>query len=366
MADSAAIKSAMEALANQFNLKIVEEEKKDEKEEDAPADGTPGSDTPKTDASEKDSVLKDASVGSVNNIKDLYLGRPDSQGRAQWVDKYPEDVEEAGETEETAKYAFIARKKKCFSGRKKFDIHSVIVNSPAVKKVLEKVFEKYPGVTCTLDRLVFWSPFKPFVHRWAEFKLAMETEKDENTKNHLQLLHKLLQEELKDTIKTLEDYIDNGVTTFDHLWAIFQPKCIVYSRTGGLPNCQGFNSGDYGKDRCGKYFQLTLEPIGWNGTAFNRGCEYAKIYEFQGTRPIKDLSACPLHLHPEKEQIRVNLVKRGRKYEQFAGYHYKALVFLRWLQFLLISHFHRYEGIGLSWDADGTQIPVTVSTSISP
>jgi hypothetical protein len=324
MTDSAAIKSAMEALASQFDLKIVEEEKRDEKKEDASADSTPGSDTPKTNASEKDPALKDAPIGSINNVKDLYLGPEDSKGRAQWVDKYPEDFEEAAETEETAKYAFIARKKKCFSGRKKFDIDSIIVNSPAVKKVLEKVFEKYPGVTCTLDRLVFRAPFEPFVHRWAEFKLAMETEKNENTKIHLQLLHKLLQEELKDTIKALEDYIVNGVTTFDLLWAIFQPKYTVYSRTGGLPNCQGFYSGAYGEGQCGKYFQLTLEPIGWNGTAFKRGCEYANIYDFQGTRPIKELSACPLHLHPEKEQIRAKLVKRGKKYEQFAGYHYKA------------------------------------------
>jgi hypothetical protein len=322
MADTAAIKTAMEALASQFDLKIVEEEKKEEKS----AGNTPGADTPATDASEKetDPELKDAPVGSINKIKDLYQGPEDSSGRAPWVDKYPEDVEEAAETEETAKYAFIARKKKCFTGRKKFDIDSIIVNSPAVKKVLENVFAKYPGVTCSLDRLVFDAPFQPFVHRWTEFKLAIESEKNESTKTHLELLHRLLREELKDTIKALEDFILNGVTTFDILWAIFQPKCTVYSRTGGLPNCQSFYSGSYGEGQCGKYFQLTLEPIGWNGTAFKRGTEYANIYDFQGTKPIKDLSACPPHLHPEEEQIRKTLVKRGKKYEQFAGYHYKA------------------------------------------
>lgn len=322
MADTAAIKTAMEALASQFDLKIVEEEKKEEKS----ADSTPGADTPATDASETaaDPELKDAPIGSVNKIKDLYQGPEDSSGRAPWVDKYPEDVEEAAETEETAKYAFIARKKKCFTGRKKFDIDSIIVNSPAVKKVLEQVFAKYPGVTCSLDRLVFDAPFKPFVHRWSEFKAAIENEKNESTKAHLELLHELLREELKDTIKALEDFILNGVTTFDILWAIFQPECTVYSRTGGLPNCQSFYSGAYGEGQCGKYFQLTLEPIGWNGSEFKRGAEYTNIYDFQGTKPIKELSACPLHLHPEKEKIRETLVKRGKKYEKFAGYHYKA------------------------------------------
>ena len=321
MTDAAAIKTAMEALASQFDLKIVEDDKKK-----VSADSTPGPDTPKTDTfeKEKDPALKDATIGSITHIKDLYEGPEDSQGRTQWVDKYPEDVEEPAETEETAKYAFIARKKKCFSGRKKFDIYSIIINSPGVKRVLEKVFEKYPGITCTLDRLTFKAPFEPFVHRWSEFKSAMEMEENEATKAHLELLYNLLREELKDIIKALEDYILNGVATFDILWAIFQPKCTVYSRTGGLPNCQSFYSGSYGEGQCGKYYQLTLEPIGWNGNSFKRGTEYANVYEFAGTKAIKDLSACPLHLHPEKQAIREKLVKRGKKYEQYAGYHYKA------------------------------------------
>jgi len=267
---------------------------------------------------------EDASIGSISDIKDLFQGPEDSQGRAPWIDKYPEDVEEAAETEETAKYAFIARKKMCFTGRKKFDIDSVIVNSPAVKKVLGKVFNKYPGVTCSLDRLVFSEPFKPFVHRWSEFKLAVETEQKESTKIHLELLYNLLREELKDTIKAVEDFILNGVTTFEILWAIFQPKCTVYSRTGGLPNCQSFWSGKYDEDQYGRYFRATLEPIGWNGTAFKRGTESVSIYEFGGTKPFKDLTACPLHLHPQKGSIRSTLVKRGKRYEEFAGYHYKA------------------------------------------
>lgn len=324
MTDNTAIKSVIEALAKQFDLKVVENKKEVEEKS---ADSTPGADTPNTDTSEKDSndpALKDAPVGSINNIKDLYQGPEDSKGRAQWLDKYPEDVAEAAETEETAKYAFIARRKKCFSGRKKFDIDSIIVNSPAVKKVLEKVFDKYPGVTCTLDRLVFRAPFEPFVHRWSEFLGAIKTEEDEKAKIHLELLHNLLREELKDTIKSLEDYILHGVTTFDLLWAIFQPKCTVYSRQGGLPNCMSFYSGEYGEGQCGKYFQLTLEPIGWNGSAFGRGTEYINVYEFTGTRAIKELSACPLHLHSEQQMIRERLIKRGKKYEELAGFHYKA------------------------------------------
>jgi hypothetical protein len=42
----------------------------------------------------------------------------------------------------------IARKAKCFNGRKKFDIKSIVVHSPDLKRVLGVVFKDYPGVTC--------------------------------------------------------------------------------------------------------------------------------------------------------------------------------------------------------------------------
>ena len=156
----------IDALAGQFSLKIVDSEGSDTSTDKI------GVDTPKTGTAEKDSRLKDATTGSISDIKDLYQGPEDSQGRAQWLDKYPEDAEEAAENEDTEKYALIARKKKCFDGRKKFDIDSIIVQSPELKKVLGKVFDKYPGVTCELDRLIFSAPFQPFVHRCKKLRLS--------------------------------------------------------------------------------------------------------------------------------------------------------------------------------------------------
>jgi hypothetical protein len=286
-----------------------------------------GSDTPKdgsdNDTSEKD-ALKNAPVGSISDIKSLYQGPVDYQGRAQWLDRYPDDVEEAAETEETAKYALIVRKKKCFDGRKKFDIDSIIVHSPDLKRVLGKVFDDYPGVTCELNRLVFEAPFQPFVHRWTEFLEAMKKERDAKAKEHLDLLHSILKEELKDTIKALEDYFVHGVTTFEHLWAIFQPGAPVFTTRAGSSAAMAFVSGSYAKTDCGDAFQMCLESIGNSGTNFGRAIENVDVYTFNGTRPINELNACPLSFHPEKETIRTTLVNRGKKYEALAGYHYKS------------------------------------------
>lgn len=139
---------------------------------------------------------------------------------------------------------------------------SILINSPELKTVLDKVFEGYPGVTCVLQRLVFDAPFAPFVHRWPEFSEAVKKERDPVAKEHLDLLHGLLREELQDTIKALEDYLVHGVMTFENLWALFHPGAAVYSLRSGSSAALTFVSGNYAKTDCGDAFQMCLESIG--------------------------------------------------------------------------------------------------------
>lgn len=41
---------------------------------------------------------------------------------------------------------------------------------------------------------------------------------DEKTREHLVILHNILKYEIGDSIKAFEDYVLNGVITFEHLW----------------------------------------------------------------------------------------------------------------------------------------------------
>ena len=54
--------------------------------------------------------------GMITDVKNLYEGKPDDSGRSTWVDKYPDDIEEAAENAETAKFALLVRNKKCYDG----------------------------------------------------------------------------------------------------------------------------------------------------------------------------------------------------------------------------------------------------------
>lgn len=95
----------------------------------------------------------------------LYEGEPDRRGRVSWTTNYPKDLDNPPENAESAQYALIARNKKSFDGRRKLRVESIVVQSSLIKIVLGGVLEGYPGITTSLERLEFESPFEPFVHR---------------------------------------------------------------------------------------------------------------------------------------------------------------------------------------------------------
>lgn len=169
---------------------------------------------------EEEEEKSDLPVGSVSEVKNIYRSAKDRDGNFTWVRKYPEDVEEPAENAITDTYAVLVRNIKSPDGRKKLEAHSIVIQSPWLKKVLgEHVLKDYPGVACELDNLTFEAPFKPFVHRWTNLKDCVQRKDlDDKTSEHLIVLRDILQYEIGDSIKAYEDYLQKGVVTFKHLW----------------------------------------------------------------------------------------------------------------------------------------------------
>lgn len=262
-------------------------------------------------------------AGMISDVKNLYEGKPDDHGRSTWVDKYPDDIEEAAENAETARYALLIRNKKSYDGRKKLEMDSIVVQSPLLKLALGEVLKDYPGVTTTLDRLTFSAPFKPFVHRWSKLVDALKDEKHGETKDHLELLYRTMEAELKDDLKARDDFIVNNVITWDTAWMIFEPGTIVFGRDEKQDCAFRLKSGNYVETRCGKAFALDCEKIDWDGEMFGFASNRLLIYTFQGTSQITQLSAYPLEYHPDLAKVKNELIERGRAFERLSGYHYK-------------------------------------------
>lgn len=196
-----------------------------------------------------------------------------------------------------------------------------MVQSEALKQFLGKVLVDYPGVTTTLERLELVAPFKPLVHRWENLLGLQGEEQDPTTKSHIELFHRIFEEELRDTLACKADLIRNGVITHSLLWTIFEPGSMVITSVDGRARGLLFTEDDF--DFRSKACVLTCQYIDFDGENLGFRNEEFKIPLFTGTSAITSLSVFPLKYHPEKDGIREALIARGKVWEEHKGYHYK-------------------------------------------
>ncbi|KAG9524365.1 P-loop containing nucleoside triphosphate hydrolase protein, partial [Aureobasidium melanogenum] len=126
-------------------------------------------------AKPKEEKLDPKLVGMSVGIKNLYAGKEDRRGRFQWQETIPEDLVPPAENAETQKWAFIARYIKVYGDpRRTLALHSIVIQSPLLKKVLQDVLADYPNVTVGLQRLEFSGKFECLIHRFPELDSTIE------------------------------------------------------------------------------------------------------------------------------------------------------------------------------------------------
>ncbi|KAH8726153.1 P-loop containing nucleoside triphosphate hydrolase protein [Phaeosphaeriaceae sp. PMI808] len=286
-----------------------------------------------------DSVVEEQTYkpGMKTGLKELYSGKEDKKGRFQWQTKIPDDVGEAVENDKTAKWALLVRNVKVYNDpRRVLSIHSIVVQSPLLKKLLATVLKGYPGVTVGLNRLEFSGKFEPLIHRWSELeeairKLGDDTEDKRTTKAHAILLQDVLVKEFKSMIDTSQDMKSKRVMTYEHLWTLFQPGATVFARQDGQETAMTLVDTRYGQDAKGiPCFWLTCKYVDWDGGKFGTNKINLSISQYTGTRTISSLRLYPLEYHHEAAVLRERLLARGAKAEELAGPHYRAYQGVAW------------------------------------
>lgn len=317
--------------ATPAETEVKEEEKKTGEEKKSEDDKKKDDEAKKDDESESSSDEEEEKkekiiVGIVSESKDLYA-KYDQNGDQSWTDKLPDDLEEAAENEETQKYAVIIRNKKpkVADSTKPLVIDSIIIQSPFLKRVLAKVFDGYPGIVTDMHRLLFQAPFQCFVHRWDKFEeVRADTTLDEITREHVELLYKIMKGELEETIQRREDYFKNRAVDHEYVWTLFPPGCTVYGSKHGKPVALKYSNGYYVEMQCGKVFVLECKVLDWDGNLMGWTTLNQQIPEFLGTMPFTSLPCFPLEFHPRLDAAKAALLQRGLRFEELADYCYKA------------------------------------------
>lgn len=261
------------------------------------------------------------SLGMRPEMKQLY--RPDD--RAAWNELVPDNIRadvEAGSYAQEC--AFIVRREPHPSNSNQVALHSITVQSPLVKRVLDGTFEGFEGLNTRLKQLTFKAPFHPFYYRWHRFEKLRRDEPDQDTKDHLDLLYAILSKEILPHIEAMEDFAKNKVISFEYLWTIFSPGMEVYTQIDGQDRIVSLRDSRYGANMSGEFFSLECRYIDCDGSNFGYVSTSFDIASFDGVKKLVDLDAIPSHLKPDVESLVGRLHARGEKLEQLNGFHHMS------------------------------------------
>ena len=145
-------------------------------------------------------------TGSICDVKSLYKGRENCVCCITWSAEPQKKLPDKA-SDETSGYAILTRRTEGHGdfGRDQ-KLHSIVIQSPLIRDVLEPVLKEYPGITSELSSMTIDAPFACFFHRWAELKAAFKLCEGE-TAQHMGLLMTILTSEFEGTQKALGDLL---------------------------------------------------------------------------------------------------------------------------------------------------------------
>ncbi|KAI0404112.1 hypothetical protein F4802DRAFT_568975 [Xylaria palmicola] len=257
-------------------------------------------------------------------VQTLYEGPPKCKCCKNWVEEYPDDLRTAVEEQPDVKQkALVVRMRKNHGDGKPLVLDSIVVQSPSLKETLSEVFDGYDGITASLKKLVFKSPFRPFYYRWERLKQILERQKREtpDAAAFTQLLYDVLYAELHDVIVEVRDHLEHQVITYPLLWAILEPGKVVCGEVDGDDRFFIVDSCRY-SDR--HYAMAAVNFIDWDGSRFGYASHDIVICEFDGTRKINDLEVFPVEFHSSGEESEKLAISRALRFQKLCGIHYMA------------------------------------------
>ena len=260
-------------------------------------------------------------IGGETAIRELYREDP----RVGWEDWTPEDIDiDPEESSDTKKYALIVRREKRVGGKSALVLHSITIQSPWIRKLLDDVFEGFKGITTKLKDLTLNAPFHEFFYRWDRFQGRIMEETNSGILEHIRLLQTVIEPEIKPHLEMKEDLICHGLVTFNYLWALFEPGAVVHAVLDGHDRLYNLVSSRYRQSGEQVLFNLECRYVDCNGSSFGYVPASPDIFKFEGIKAISELQIVPVHLHPQTKEIQAKLRERGRTFEQLNGFHFKS------------------------------------------
>jgi hypothetical protein len=241
----------------------------------------------------------------------------------EWVEDIPDSFLAQQDTEQWAEFAILLRTH-LVDGQQR--LHSIVVQSPVLKLKLKQLFTGYPGISLGKGSWTVEAPFKPFVHRWAEFISACEANGKTETIKSLQLLRQALEPELRDTFLTISEFKAGGGIDFNQLWMVFNPGRAIFTDKTGTECAYKLLRTEVhvSKEQSQVFFLIHCCYIDYDGEKLGYALSMEAIAEYEDSRTRAELGVYPLDVHEDVSAVQKRLVERGRRFESVMGVAYRA------------------------------------------
>lgn len=194
---------------------------------------------------------------------------------------------------------------------------TILIQSDALKSFLAGFLSDYPGVEIWAPVLNFTPPFLPFLHRWESFVEKEKTVTDETLRTQVQYLMGTLERELEGSFKALHGLNKTGYIDYKNILIPFTKGEIVLRSDGDVFTAAILEDAQVASQF--RYCHLNVWLYTWDGSSFGFESKTWVIDSFDGYRKVVDLAAFPLKFHPNREEIRQSLIKRGRSFESLCS-----------------------------------------------
>jgi hypothetical protein len=205
---------------------------------------------------------------------------------------------------------------------------SLEIRSPYIKKALKGVIGSYPGVNIDSEQSVrIHGKPRCLFHYRHELDQYATASNDVSIKQHVIFCLKYMTKALQKEISIYDNIIGSKMSTpranYEDLWMAFRPGALVYTKDQDSEYVYKFKDMDEDYDGCHHYWELELERVESNGKTFGLVDKSVRILRFDGYKALTDLAIFPLVFHKDYENVREELLIRGRKYAALTGVHYR-------------------------------------------
>lgn len=122
--------------------------------------------------------------------------------------------------------------------------------------------------------------------------------------------------------------LENGLITFDLLWALWKPNTLAYTTTYGSHDEPRVFKVEMAEKHYsimkGDFYYIDGKYFEYDGKQFGYGSMSEELHDFRGARKISSLACYPLKYHRNETELRKDLIDRGKKFVALSGVHYKS------------------------------------------